>query len=67
MNRVVAAGVTYEYGRWYFTNASEDILDMFGWACDLCELRWTRSGPRRITVSSRPSVRLLDEHVGPKA
>lgn len=67
VNRVVAGGAVYEYGRWYFTNASKDILEMFGWACDLCELRWTRSGPRRITVSSRPSVRRLDEHVGPKS
>jgi hypothetical protein len=67
VNRVVAASGTYEYARRYFTNASDDILALFGWACDLAGVAWTRSGPRRISVSRRWSVALLDEHVGPKS
>ena len=29
----------YEYGRWYFVNASEDILGIFGDACDRVGVR----------------------------
>ena len=57
----------YEYPRWYFVNASEDILGIFGTTCDLVGVRWTRSRQRMISVSRRASVALLDAHVGPKA
>jgi hypothetical protein len=57
----------YEYPRWYFVNASEDILGLFAWACELVGVRCTRSRPRLLTVSRRDSVALLDAHVGAKA
>jgi hypothetical protein len=57
----------YEYPRWYFVNASEDILGLFAWACRLVGVHCTRSRRRMITVSRRGSVALLDDHVGPKA
>ena len=57
---------TYEYPRYFFSNLSEGIRDIFCEHCDLLGVRWTRSNPRNISVSHRNSVALLDEFVGPK-
>jgi hypothetical protein len=56
----------YRYPRWFFVNASADILALFGRCCDLVGVRWTRSRARMISVSRRDSVALLDARVGPK-
>lgn len=56
----------YEYPRWYFVNASEDILQLFATTCARVGVRCTRSRERLITVSRRDAVALLDAHVGPK-
>lgn len=56
----------YEYPRWEFRNASEEILALCCWALDLAQVRWTRSGQRTISVATRESVRRLDELIGPK-
>jgi hypothetical protein len=57
----------YDYPRWQFVNASEDILGLCTWALDLVEVPWRRSGQRVVSVSRREAVRRLDELVGPKA
>ena len=57
----------YDYPRWQFVNASEDILGLCTWALDLADVAWRRSGPRVISVSRREAVARLDELIGPKA
>ncbi len=57
----------YDYPRWQFVNASEDILDLCTWALDLVDVAWRRSGSRVVSVSRREAVARLDELIGPKA
>jgi hypothetical protein len=57
----------YEYPRYFFTNLSEDIREIFCEHCDLFGIRWTQSNHRNISVSHRRSVALLDGFVGPKS
>jgi hypothetical protein len=57
----------YAYPRWFFSNRSADIRELF---CDYCErlgIRWTQSNPRNISVSHRRSVALLDAFVPMKS
>jgi hypothetical protein len=56
----------YEYPRYFFSNLSADIRDIFCAHCDLLGLRWTQSNPRNISIAHRASVALLDQFVGPK-
>jgi hypothetical protein len=56
----------YEYPRYFFSNLSADIREIFCEHCDLLGVRWTQSNPRNISVSHRKSVALLDEFIGPK-
>jgi len=56
----------YDYARWQFSNRSEDILGLCGWALDLIGVPWRRSGPWTISVSRREAVATLDEVIGPK-
>jgi hypothetical protein len=56
----------YEYPRWQFVNASEDILGVCTWALDLVDVAWRRSGPRTVSVSRREAVAALDAMIGPK-
>jgi hypothetical protein len=57
----------YDYPRWQFVNASEDILGLCTWALDLVEVAWRRSGARVVSVSRRDAVARLDELIGAKA
>lgn len=57
----------YDYPRWQFVNASEDILGLCPWALDLVDVPWRRSGARVVSVSRREAVARLDELIGPKA
>lgn len=66
VNTVRTASRTYRYTRYFFRNASEDIMGLFGVTCDRLGVKWTRSGPRTISVSKRSSVLQLDEWIGPK-
>jgi hypothetical protein len=56
----------YEYPRYFFTNKSEDILGLCGWALDLLGIEWKRSSKRDISVARKEAVARLDEYVGPK-
>jgi hypothetical protein len=56
----------YQYPRYFFSNLSADIRQIFCEHCELLGIRWTRSNPRNISISHRNSVALLDEFVGPK-
>jgi hypothetical protein len=57
----------YDYPRWQFVNASEDILGVCTWALDLVEVAWRRSGPRTVSVSRREAVAALDGLIGLKS
>lgn len=56
----------YEYPRWFFSNLSDDIRELFCRTCEAVGVRWTQSNPRNISVAHRDSVALLDEFVGLK-
>lgn len=56
----------YDYPRWQFVNASEEILGWCGDALDLVDIAWRRSGLRAISVSRRADVRRLDDLIGLK-
>jgi hypothetical protein len=56
----------YDYARWQFVNASEDILGLCTWALDLAGVEWRRSAPRVVSVSRREAVARLDGLIGPK-
>ena len=56
----------YEYPRYTFSNASDDIRGLFCWALDLVGVEWRVMNARNISVAKRASVALLDTFVGPK-
>lgn len=56
----------YSYVRYFFSNVSEDIKDIFCAHCDLLGIRWSRANARYVSVHDRASVRVLDAFVGPK-
>ncbi len=56
----------YDYPRWQFVNASEDILALCTRSLDEVGVPWRRSGRRTVSVSTRAGVATLDERVGLK-
>jgi hypothetical protein len=56
----------YEYPRYFFTNASDDIRLLFTDALDRLGIAWKRSNPRVISVARKEAVARLDGFVGPK-
>jgi hypothetical protein len=58
---------TYEYPRYFFSNLSADIREIFCNHCDLLGIRWTLSNPRNVSIAHRSSVARLDEFIGPKS
>jgi len=67
VNRVHAKGKAYEYPRYNFTNASDDIRGLFTAACDQLGIEWRPMNARNISVARHTSVAFLDEFVGPKS
>lgn len=57
----------YEYGRYMFSNESEDILGLCAWALDLLGLPHTRPKRNLLSVARREGVAALDAFVGPKS
>ena len=55
----------YSYPRYFFTNYSDDIRDLFCQSCDQLGIRWSQSNWRNISISHRDSVARLDSFVGP--
>jgi hypothetical protein len=57
----------YSYIRYFFSNMSADIRQIFIDHCALLGIRVTKSNHRNLTVSHRKSVAMLEEElVGPK-
>jgi len=65
MNRVWAG--KYSYPRYFFTNRSEDILQIFRDACDGLGIGFRNSKPDTISIARRMDVAALDTFVGPKS
>jgi hypothetical protein len=60
-----------DYPRYQFSNSSEDIRNLFSYACDLLGLKWTTNSGKKIAckeifISKRPDVEYLDTLIGPK-
>ncbi|MGW2822561.1 helix-turn-helix domain-containing protein [Streptomyces sp. NPDC001443] len=60
----------YEYPRYFFTNVSDDIRQLYTDTLDKLGIEWThctRGGnPYNISVARKASVALMDLYVGPK-
>ncbi|MGW1254294.1 transcriptional regulator [Streptomyces sp. NPDC002513] len=56
----------YEYPRYFFTNLSRDIVQLFTDTLDRLGVEWTLANARNVSVARKASVALLDAHVGPK-
>ena len=56
----------YAYVRYFFSNHSDDIRQIFIDHCRLLGIRVTQSNHRNLTVSHRDSVAILERIVGPK-
>jgi hypothetical protein len=57
----------YSYLRYFFSNMSGDVRDIFAEHCRLLGIRVTQSNHRNLSVSHRDSVAILEELVGPKS
>lgn len=57
----------YRYVRYFFSNLSADIRNIFAEHCRLLGIRVTQSNPRNLSVAHRHSVAILEELVGPKS
>ncbi len=67
INMIRHGDMTYEYPGYNFSNRSDDIRQMFVFACDLLGIEWRAMGRWQLSVARRASVALLDEFIGPKA
>jgi hypothetical protein len=56
----------YSYPRYFFSNESLDIQQLFREACDIIGIEHRNNRRNSISVARRRSVALLDEIVGPK-
>ncbi|MEU7580541.1 transcriptional regulator [Streptomyces sp. NPDC041068] len=56
----------YEYPRYFFTNLSGDIIQLFTGTLDKLGVAWKAANHRNISIARKASVALMDTHVGPK-
>jgi hypothetical protein len=57
----------YEYTRYFFSQVSTDIMELFCRACRQIGVEYRFNGPRSVSVARGDSVALLDQLVGPKS
>jgi hypothetical protein len=65
-NRVVTRGRRYEYLRYFFTNESSDIRELFIDACSRLGVDARHNNRNSVSVARRDSVVILERVVGPK-
>ncbi|MFI6545810.1 helix-turn-helix domain-containing protein [Streptomyces prunicolor] len=56
----------YEYPRYFFTNLSADIRQLYTDTLDKVDVNWKQANAHNISVARKASVALMDTHVGPK-
>jgi hypothetical protein len=57
-------GGKYSYPRYFFSNRSDDILDIFRRACDVRGISYRNSKPDTISIAKREDVAALDSFIG---
>ena len=58
---------TYEYARYFFSNASDDIRRLFTDSCDRLGIAWKQSNQRVISIAQKGAVAEMDTFIGPKS
>ncbi|MEV5378754.1 hypothetical protein AB0L26_22690 [Streptomyces nondiastaticus] len=56
----------YEYPRYFFTNKSADIRQIYTDTLDTVGVEWKQPNAFNISVARKASVALMDAHIGPK-
>jgi hypothetical protein len=56
----------YEYPRYFFTNHSDEIRDLFQYACELIGVESRPNNRWNISIAKRESVAILESFIGPK-
>jgi hypothetical protein len=56
----------YEYPRYFFTNLSTDIRQLYTDTLDKVGVNWKQANAHNISVARKAAVALMDTHVGPK-
>jgi hypothetical protein len=56
----------YAYPRYFFSNRSAEIRELFMWACGLIGVQSRQNNAWNISVARRASVEILDSFIGPK-
>ncbi|PSJ25701.1 transcriptional regulator [Streptosporangium nondiastaticum] len=56
----------YEYPRYFFTNKSADIRQIYTDTLDTVGVEWKQPNAFNISVARKASVALMDTHIGPK-
>jgi hypothetical protein len=68
VKRALKSGVKeYDYVRYFFTNTSPDIRQLFTEACALIGVDCRPDGEKNISVARRHSVHILEGFIGPKS
>lgn len=68
VQRPLKSGVKeYDYVRYFFTNTSSDIRQLFTETCALIGVSCRPTNERNISVARRDSVQVLEEFIGPKS
>jgi len=68
MNRVVVNGKDYAYSRYFFTQVSKDIQELFCRSLRQLRIDYTfASRGKDVSIARRESVARLDSFVGPKS
>ncbi|MGK5549606.1 transcriptional regulator [Streptomyces sp. URMC 127] len=56
----------YEYPRYFFTNKSADIRQIYTDALNTVGVEWKQANAFNVSVARKASVALMDAHIGPK-
>lgn len=64
--RVINRVKSYAYPRYFFSDRSADLRELFVWACALIGVDARPSNRYNISVAKRRSVEILDRFIGPK-
>ncbi len=55
------------YPRYFFTQVSDDIRNLFCETCDLLGVQWRLNRWNSVSIARAPSVAILDSFIGPKS
>lgn len=67
INTIVRPPKRYQYLRYEFSNASDDIRGIFTDACNALGIHWTQMNARNVSIARRADVAFVDTFVGPKS